>query len=135
MKAGDYIFVYGTLRVGESVDLSQNPGVDYVGPDRINARLFDVGWFPGVSAVNYWIDGASPENPDGACVRGDVFKILNDDVCIGLDHYEGYPSLYDRCQVETEAGVTAWVYTYNGPFTGLEEITSGDWRSYRRNVK
>jgi len=124
MKTGDLLFVYGTLRSGESNDLNKFEDSTPAGSTRINGRLYNLGWFPGV---------ALPEGSnlsflaDEPTVVGDVFVIGSAKLVERLDSYEGYPSLYSRSQVDTEDGRTVWVYTYNGNMSEDQRIKSGDW--------
>jgi gamma-glutamylcyclotransferase (GGCT)/AIG2-like uncharacterized protein YtfP len=125
MKTGDLLFVYGTLRRGASADLSRSSSsfdVTFVDTDRINGKLYNIGWYPGIKDVR---GGAF--NSILSTVTGDVFLIRDDTVRDVLDAYEGYPHLYDRCQVETEDGRMVWVYTYNGQPPGESFLPTGDW--------
>jgi gamma-glutamylcyclotransferase (GGCT)/AIG2-like uncharacterized protein YtfP len=115
MKEGDLLFVYGTLRQGEVADLSIHAGASYVGPDAINGDIYNLGWYPGVRLGS-----------DNVVV-GDVFKLGDASVIRQIDQYEGYPSLYNRSEVETKGGLRAWVYTINRECGENERITSGDW--------
>lgn len=123
MKTGDLLFVYGTLRTGERADLSHNPLAKPAGSTRINGELYSVGWFPGVKLPDESLsfDSSQPT------VTGDVFEVTSDKLVTMLDHYECYPSLFDRSQVDTEDGRTVWVYTYNAEVHSDSRIPSGDW--------
>lgn len=125
MRVGSLLFVYGTLRRGERADLSKNEAdfdVKYLGEDIINAELYHLGGFPGVKNLG---EGAfEVEDP---CVHGDVFEIKNESIITILDHYEGYPYLYNRAETETADGRRVWVYTYNGEVVESQRIVSGDW--------
>lgn len=123
MKAGDLIFVYGTLRKGASNDLSKKPDAEHVGWDLISGKLFNVSWFPGVKNVPDKYAGKEGPNT----IQGDVFRLKSESIIRALDSYEGYPSLYGRKQTTTATGETVWVYTYNMSVDGKQEITSGDW--------
>lgn len=131
MKKGDCLFVYGTLRHGERADLSKqahNFGVDFVGLDRINGRLYHLGSFPGVK-----LDPTSEWDPNSPVVVGEVFRVRDTSIIALMDAYEGYRpddptgGLYDRCKVGTNKGRTVWVYTYNHPVIEDQRIESGDW--------
>lgn len=128
MLKGDYLFVYGTLRRGENSDLSRNASqIDYIGRDRINGHLYNLGWYPGVRGAPHTIkEGFDPEKPT---VIGDVFRIRDAGIAAHLDAYEGYPNLYSRNVVLTEKGVKAWVYTYNDETSPDRLIENGDWKS------
>ena len=129
----DLVFFYGTLmsgfkRLGRArVDLALEP----VGLGWIDAVLFDLGVYP-----------AAIQAAEGR-VRGEVHRMLDSDaVLLTLDEIEGYrrgkpaASLY----VRREAPVTlddgrvdhAWVYFYNAPLVGAQQITSGDYLEYLR---
>jgi gamma-glutamylcyclotransferase (GGCT)/AIG2-like uncharacterized protein YtfP len=131
MKKGDLIFVYGTLRRGERADLAKqarNFGVDYIGVDRINGRLYHLGSFPGLKR-----DQTEEFTAGAPVVTGEVFRIRDNSVAALMDAYESYRpddpehGLYNRCQVQTEEGRTAWVYTYNHPVIEEQRIPGGDW--------
>lgn len=130
MLKGDFIFVYGTLRGGERMDIRRqkhNFEVSFVSRDKINGKMYHIGTFPGVKDVNSRFD------PNDPTVVGEVFKIRGQSIVAILDAYEAYnadnPSmgLYDRCQVHSERGRLVWVYTFNGIVLPEQLIESGDW--------
>lgn len=124
VKKGDLLFVYGTLRVGESNDLTKFEDSTPAGKTRINGLLYNLGWFPGVKLT----EGASLSFlPGEPTVTGDVFEIGSAKLVDRLDSYESYPSLYNRVQVDTEDGRTVWVYTYNYNVSEDQRLHSGDW--------
>lgn len=129
MKKGDMLFVYGTLRLGQSADLSKKDYSEYIGEDKINGRLYDMGWYPGVKTEPGHFD------PGLSSVSGDVFLILADNLVKSLDDYEGYPGLYNRFETETAEGRHVWVYVYNGEVATEDRIPSGDWNSYSSNLR
>jgi gamma-glutamylcyclotransferase (GGCT)/AIG2-like uncharacterized protein YtfP len=143
MKTGELIFVYGTLRRGERADLAKqqhNFGVAFIGDDKVNGKLYHLGSFPGLKHALFEEDGFLPDEPT---VTGECFRILDASVTSLLDAYEGYVApedrtpayqgLYDRCQVYTERGRRAWVYTFNGPVIEEQRIESGDWCKNQSN--
>ncbi len=121
MKQGDYLFVYGTLRVGESADLSKNMLLDFISEDSINGLIYDLGSFPGVKTSPGHFDAGQP------AVLGDVFRIRDESITAQLDAYEGYPSLYDRIETETSGGRHVWVYVFQHPVLDDTRIVSGNW--------
>lgn len=121
MKKGDLLLVYGTLRCGEGADLSKRKGATYIGQDRVNGRLYAVGWFPGLKAEAQKFTDSEP------AVVGDVFRIEDAALVRSLDSYEGYPTFYDRIQTQTSSGETVWVYTYNPSVHEDSRIHGGDW--------
>lgn len=136
MKKDDSIFVYGTLRRGERADLTKQfyaYGVDLLGPDRINGKLYHLGSFPGVK-----LSALGDFDPAVPVVVGEAFRIHDASIVAILDAYEGYQSenpttgLYDRCQIQTERGRTVWVYTFNGMVIPEQQIESGDWCKNRQ---
>lgn len=124
MKKGDFLLVYGTLRIGEVNDLekkSRRGSVQHIGQDKINGLIYHLGWFPGLKAEPGSFDRKAPT------VTGDVFELLEDEVVPMLDAYEDYPRLYNRIEVETEKGRIVWVYTFNGVVNEHELLECGDW--------
>lgn len=134
MLKNDLVFVYGTLRQGERMDLQRQRGafeVSFVSRDKINGKMYHIGTFPGVKDVNSRFD------PNDPTIVGEVFRLRGQSIVAILDAYECYdadnPSrgLYDRCQVKSERGRLVWVYTYNGMVLPEQLIESGDWRRNR----
>jgi len=132
MKKGDLLFVYGTLRRGERADLAKGQnsfGVSFVGEDRINGKMYNIGSFPGLKIP----ECLNQEMCDGFCescdaIVGDVFRVREESITALLDAYEGYPFMYDRRVVTMESGRKAWVYTYNYEVKDDSLIESGDWK-------
>jgi gamma-glutamylcyclotransferase (GGCT)/AIG2-like uncharacterized protein YtfP len=122
MKKGDLLFVYGTLRQGESADLSLRSGAEFVADDVINGNLYEVSWFPGVKLLS-----TNDYDPSRPVVFGSVFRLNDEGLIRHLDAYEGYPNLYDRQQVETGGSRFVWVYTYRNSVGENQRIASGDW--------
>jgi gamma-glutamylcyclotransferase (GGCT)/AIG2-like uncharacterized protein YtfP len=125
MREGSLLFVYGTLRKGERADLSRNQkefDVTYLGADVINGLLYNLGSYPGVKEL-----GEGEFDVEQPRVHGDVFRLENKSIIEILDHYEGYPYLYNRAETETMDGRKVWVYTYNGEVDDERRIVSGDW--------
>lgn len=123
MEKGDLLFVYGTLRKGASADLSRNMNLTYVGRDKINGEMYNVGYFPGlVSALP-----GNPYHPDLPSVEGDLFRVENPSVSWVLDAYEGVPTLYDRVRVRTAGLRHVWLYVYQRDTANLPLVESGDW--------
>jgi len=112
------IFVYGTLRpgTGETVRI---PGI-----------MFDLGWYPGVVAVNdpHWRDA------EFASLRpmftAEIIEV-DDAELARLDDYEGYRpgdnenSLYRRIHYED-----GFLYEYNRSVGNRPRVSSGDWLAY-----
>jgi gamma-glutamylcyclotransferase (GGCT)/AIG2-like uncharacterized protein YtfP len=127
------VFFYGTLMAG--FDRRRRAGIDdrlsFAGRGWISATLFDLGIYP-----------AAIPSPDQR-VRGEAYYMTDPHAVLGpLDAIEGYRaddpdrSLYIRAetQVTFEDGRVemAWVYFYNAPLGGAQQIPSGD---YLEHVK
>jgi gamma-glutamylcyclotransferase (GGCT)/AIG2-like uncharacterized protein YtfP len=124
-----YVFVYGTLRRGSTVPQAQilvRMG-RFVAPAKVNARLFDLGHYPGMVA---------PERP-GEWVFGDVFEMYDPAKVLALiDEYEGCGAK-DAAPCEFERGITevtldnampsqAWAYWCRKDVSKFRRILSGD---------
>lgn len=125
MKPNDLLFVYGTLRIGEHASLQDSLMAKYIGEDKINGLLYNLGYYPGLKTVPGHFNLGEP------FVTGDVFRLLDQSIIEILDHYENYPHLYNRVETETAAGLHVWVYTYNHDVSPDQLIKSGDWLGIR----
>jgi len=121
------VFVYGTLRRGQSCSLESTHGsgqpCEYLGRATIPGRIYSLSDnFP-----------AMVESEDGTII-GEVYRI-SDSVLERLDAYEGCPRFYQRKCYSTPYG-EAWVY-YMGtlPKHGTTHIHSGDWCTYIKEVR
>lgn len=128
MKKGDKLFVYGSLRTGQGMDLSIRSGARFLCMDKINGLLYEPSWFPGVKRLD--VD-ENDFNPNLSTVVGEVYEITDDAMPRQLDSYEGYPNLFDRIQVETERSHLVWVYTYNPTVGDNQLVSGGDWLAER----
>jgi len=94
------VFVYGTLKKGNSIrGLTMFQGADFVADATTkNATfgLYDLGSFPAV--------GVNGDNK----IAGEVWEVDKETFDM-LDRIEGYPTFYNRVEVETSAG-NAWMY-------------------------
>lgn len=124
-----YLFVYGTLRRGAETRmyrlLAQHS--DFVGEASWKGRLYKVDYYP----------GAVPSDDPAHRVKGEVYVLREPaSILAALDVYEdcgpgsAEPAEYVRSRQEVILGngqrLTAWVYVYQRPTTGLTEIVSGD---------
>lgn len=129
-----YLFAYGTLRQGFNLEVNEQlkPFLRYVCQGYFNGRLFEVDNYPAA------IESTESSYP----ILGDVFEILDEDMAWPiLDAYEEsstanpepHEYIRNRILIHTEANesLSAWVYSYNYPCDGLEEIISGDYLEYR----
>lgn len=123
----DYLFVYGTLRRDTARhDLLQR-FCKYIDYGTLNGKLYQIGDYPGVV-----ISDDSRQQ-----VVGEVYRIQSYEMLFAeLDDYEecsssfAEPHEYVRQQQTITLAdghtLTAWVYLYNQPITGLKLIASGD---------
>ncbi|MCI0465043.1 MAG: gamma-glutamylcyclotransferase [Gemmataceae bacterium] len=125
-----YLFVYGTLRRESAHPLAAllAARARLVGAGRAPGRLYDLGAYPGMTAV------AAPQE----WVRGEVYELTDPEALLAmLDHYEGCDpdepeqSLFARLPaavtLEDGSALTAWAYFYRGPLEGAQPIPSGDY--------
>ncbi|MBC8727181.1 gamma-glutamylcyclotransferase [Paraburkholderia sp. UCT2] len=128
------VFVYGTLRAGETNDISEAaarndiPAPSLLGSTTVRGHLFDFGAYPGLVVDEAGID-----------VRGDVYEI-DDALVTVLDEIEAvYPGVEDRflareVMVKVDGNVVNCRFYPVAPSAvkGLPEIRSGDWVEHRR---
>ncbi|MDO6545244.1 gamma-glutamylcyclotransferase family protein [Photobacterium sanguinicancri] len=110
------VFVYGTLRQGES-NHHLLADAKFLGEAELTVgyALYDLGAYPG--AV---IDELSVK-----ALYGEVYQV-NATTFEVLDRLEQYPTGYTRELVVTPYG-QAWVYLYLHSLEGMPLITSGNW--------
>lgn len=118
------IAVYGTLRYGGPAN-GYMDGAKFLGTDSIPAKLFGVGWFPGIKL-----------DPEASTVV-DVYEVPKENTAKFLeriDAYEGYrkgrpdESLFNRITVLTnKSNDEVMVYEYNMAVDPDTEIQNGDW--------
>jgi len=122
------IFVYGTLKCGESNHRLLAGKYLNVRPAATHGLLFDLGFFPAA-----WLRG-------NRFIYGEVFEFEDvEEVLPSLDRLEGHPNHYRRVLVpifdsETlEAdGTEAWAYEYHRKLGGNLLIPSGVWLGCRQ---
>jgi gamma-glutamylcyclotransferase (GGCT)/AIG2-like uncharacterized protein YtfP len=124
-----YLFVYGTLRndARHSVAQHLSHGARLVGTGYIQAKLFDLGEYP----------GAVPSSSARDKVYGQIFEILEESLLTTLDDYEGcgprdsVPFEFRREQIpiiSRNSNVrNAWGYFYNWPVGKNPLIRTGDY--------
>lgn len=120
--------VYGTLRRGGPAN-GLLRGAVWLGLDRVQGKIFDLGFFPGLR-----LDENSSRG-----VLLDLYKIPIDkeDIIGRVDKYEGYyPDRLDQClylrkEVSTiEKKMAVSVYEYRFPPPEGSAILTGDWIEY-----
>ncbi|UZE97290.1 gamma-glutamylcyclotransferase family protein [Alkalimarinus alittae] len=118
MKGNDFlVFVYGTLRKGESNDalLQEAESLGFYETES-EYTMFDLGYFPAVT-------------PSGkTSISGELYRV-DQQTAKNLDQLEGYPSYYDRIQITTPMG-DAWIYVIHHLTEDYDEVEKGDWVKY-----
>jgi gamma-glutamylcyclotransferase (GGCT)/AIG2-like uncharacterized protein YtfP len=123
-----YLFVYGTLRRDAQHPMARylNQQAQWIGPASYQGKLYKVADYPAVVASS---------NPADK-VYGDVYQLLSADLWSRLDDYEEcspsfptpteYQRLLQTVYLSNGEVISAWVYLYNHPISGLKVIESGD---------
>ena len=129
------LFVYGSLRSDAPRERAGakrafamlEAGAELEGRATIAGRLYAPSWYPGFAPG------------DGGQVTGEVWRILDPDLLVRLDAYEGDGYVREQREVVPVAGaldglgVTAWVYRYVADIAGVSEIASRDYLGWVRN--
>ena len=129
----EHLFVYGTLltEVAHSVGTLLRVHAKLVGTGTIQARLYDLGTYPGA------ILSESPEES----VHGEVYQVRQWETVIRrIDVYEGCSDKdaerqeFQRREVLVNrldgAGMMAWSYLYIGEYPAGGYIQGGDYGAY-----
>ena len=118
------VFVYGTLRRGGS-NAHRLGGDRFLGRATTSGHLFRVDWYPALVL-----------DPLGGRVTGELHR-TDDDQLVHLDEYEGpeYVRRLHLVQPDDGPPVTAWIWEWIRPTTGLARIPSGDWFDVRPDTE
>jgi len=115
----DKLFVYGTLKRGESRHEVLRPEID-AGQARLvetavvpGFELYDMGEFP--VAV-----------PGDGRIEGEIYELPHELLIGELDRIEGFPHGFDRKQVEVD-GHTCWIYYSDDAPPGGRHMTDTNW--------
>lgn len=112
MKQGSLVAVYGSLKAGFGNHRVLGDS-ELVGPQRLSGwDMYSMGSFPAIV-------------PGEGDISVEIYKVGSDSIAGNLDMLEGYPSFYNRIEVETGFGL-AWIYYQDTPPTELM-VVSGDW--------
>ena len=116
----DLLFVYGSLLAGFPLHPLLAGMAEPVAAGRIQARLIDLGAYP----------GAVP-SPFGH-VRGEVYRLRRAEGWASLDYAEGPQYHREEVAVELDRGgqVRAFVYWYRGALDRGVPIPDGDYRAH-----
>lgn len=125
------IFVYGTLKTGESNHYLIAPFIVERRSATVDGTLYDCGAWPALQDGN-------------GIVHGEVMTVAHNDLKVllpVLDRLEEYdPTDEDhspylrrvvQCRVTDVESVEAYVYLYRGPLDGLKALSSGRWPDCR----
>ena len=126
MSKVEQVLVYGSLRKGLGNDIhgfarATGTSVEFLGHAVVEGEMHSYGGFPYV-----WF----PEECSAEVV-GEVYH-LNDPeghLAASLDRLEGYPSFYNRKEVDTPYG-KSWVYFFNEKDVHAP-VANGDWLQHR----
>lgn len=112
MKQGSLVAVYGSLKEGFGNHRVLGDS-ELVGSQWLSGwDMYSMGSFPAIV-------------PGEGYISVEIYQVGSDSIAGNLDMLEGYPSFYNRVEVETELGL-AWIYYQDTPPTDMK-ITSGDW--------
>jgi len=117
--SADLLFVYGTLMRGFALHRLLDGRAEYAGRGHVEARLFDLGAYPG-----------AVRDPHGI-VSGEVYRIAEPALWTALDSAEGPQYHREEAAVRMPDGgaAVAFVYWYRGPLRGVP-IPGGDYRAH-----
>ena len=124
-----YVATYGSLRRGMgNARVNEMANATFVGKgltnDNFDLFRYGGGYFPSVSLA---------DSESGTQVVIDVWETDMDGLTGPYDGLEGYPSFYNRTQIEITmddgTAATAWIYHIDRP-TG-ERVPSGDWCTHK----
>lgn len=125
MNKPNKVAVYGSLRKGLGNwqwALSNPENAELKSTEKVKGfKMVSLGGFPGIYTSN-----------DESEIVIEVYDVT-ESTFKRLDQLEGYPSFYDRKQIETSDG-EAWVYFIDSLANGEKELVpDGDWVAYRAN--
>jgi len=118
------VFVYGSLRQGHGNHvLLEQDGAEYVSTHRVRLPFFmiSLGGFPGLI-----------KDDSGHYITGEIYRV-DEHVMSDLDRLEGFPSFYNREQIEID-GTFCWIYFLNNSehYSVRDRVTSGNWTQFVR---
>jgi gamma-glutamylcyclotransferase (GGCT)/AIG2-like uncharacterized protein YtfP len=125
--ANRYVFVYGTLRRGDTNDITKlKPAPRYVGDTQINGKMYHLGGYPGIT-LDTNLDSTN-------IIVGEVYEITEplERVLDGIEsEYPAQADEYYKRDIKIVVnGVTldCIVYEINGAYIQDKKlIASGDW--------
>lgn len=121
------LFVYGSLRQGMGNHKVIKEGT-YLGKDAIAGpvEMLDWGAYPAV----IW-DDSKYGKLEGRAV-GEVYEV-NDDTYKAVERLEGYPSFYNRMDVDTVYGeAEMYIIPKDHYHAASPKVDSGDWVAHKK---
>jgi gamma-glutamylcyclotransferase (GGCT)/AIG2-like uncharacterized protein YtfP len=109
------VFVYGSLKQGygnHPILGTSELVAQYVTEPKYT--MYSLGAFPAVV-----LDGET-------AISGEVYDV-NDSVFKALDRLEGYPTFYNRTQIDTPYGKAWMYYLESDNLYGNQQVTGGEW--------
>jgi len=110
------ILVYGTLRKGGTL----HHIMEHIGAKLIKVKtilgfeMYNMGWYPAVI------------KKENSIIEVEEYQIKNDDLKI-LDRVEGYPNLYQRCNVDNDHTLI-YYFEDSSKVEERELIVNGKWK-------
>jgi gamma-glutamylcyclotransferase (GGCT)/AIG2-like uncharacterized protein YtfP len=122
MRDQQYLFVYGTLRRAHGSLMSKwlARNVEFSGLGTYRGKLLNLGRYP----------GAIPSRDASDKVVGDIYTLpAGTGILPVLDEYEGKEFCRKKATISLKNGknVTAWIYIFCGPVSGLPVIRGGNY--------
>lgn len=117
------VAVYGSLRKGKGNHrILDNDRTEYLGTTRVSGfDMYSLGSYPFIT------DG------DGE-ITVEVYRVSDIVTAQRLDTLEGYPTFYNRKQVQTEYGL-AWIYFINDfDVSRYQPVPGGDWVTFHQGA-
>lgn len=124
IQIGDLVMVYGSLRDGMGNNRLLD-GLEVKSREQIGGfKMYSMGGFP-------FITHASKDDT----ITGEIYEVDSESRAQNLDGLEGYPTFYDREQVDTSLG-KAWIYFIDSRNTdNYPPVEEGDWVEYYNTVR
>jgi len=125
----EYLFVYGTLSRAHRTLMSQwlARNAEFSGRGTYRGKLLNLGLYP----------GAIPSRDASDNVVGDLYSLGAGGATLRLlDSYEGREFCRKKAAISVKNGksVSAWIYIFRGPVSGLPVIRGGNYVRFLKKV-
>src|SRR5262245_46669483 len=129
MKDQEYLFVYGTLRRAHRSLMSQwlARNAEFSARGTYRGKLLNLGRYP----------GAIPSRDASDSVVGDLYSLGAGGATLRLlDSYEGNEFCRKKAAISVKNGksLSAWIYIFRGPVSGLPVIRGGNYVRFLRKA-